>query len=168
MSDQLVAETSTWQHTTLTTDKYPCPRWDSNPRFQQVSGLPPLTCWNRGCVVVCGLETSRIGAPYIYIYIYIYIYDISSLRVKLMKQVKGFKKNLAWILRRQSGNFDYLQPASKLQLETVRWKWHKWHLPQGPQGTYTNFLDLISCVIQNSNNTRVVASLSFSCISRAN
>jgi len=32
------------------------------------------------CVVVCDLETSRIGAPYIYIYIY--IYDISSLRVK--------------------------------------------------------------------------------------
>ena len=31
------------------------------------------------CVVVCNLETSRIGAPYIYIYIY--IYDISSLRV---------------------------------------------------------------------------------------
>ena len=33
-------------------------------------------------VVVCDLETSRIGVPYIYIYIYIYIYDISSLRVK--------------------------------------------------------------------------------------
>jgi len=29
------------------------------------------------CVVVCDLETSRIGAPYIYIY----IYNISSLRV---------------------------------------------------------------------------------------
>ena len=28
------------------------------------------------CVVVCDLETSRIGAPYIY------IYDISNLRVK--------------------------------------------------------------------------------------
>jgi len=28
------------------------------------------------CVVVCDLETSRIGSPYIY------IYDISSLRVK--------------------------------------------------------------------------------------
>ena len=41
-SDQVVAETSTWQHTTLTTDKYPCPRWDSNPRFQQVSGLRSL------------------------------------------------------------------------------------------------------------------------------
>ena len=26
------------------------------------------------CVVVCDLETSRIGAPYIYIYIYIYMY----------------------------------------------------------------------------------------------
>ena len=31
------------------------------------------------CVVVCDLETSRIGAPYIYIYIY--INDISGLRV---------------------------------------------------------------------------------------
>ena len=30
-SDQFVAETSTWQHTTFTTDKRPCPRWDSNP-----------------------------------------------------------------------------------------------------------------------------------------
>ena len=33
------------------------------------------------CVVVCALETSRIGAPYIYIYIY--IYDVSSLRVNI-------------------------------------------------------------------------------------
>ena len=37
-SDQLVAETSTWQHTTLTTDKLLCSRWDSNPRSQQASG----------------------------------------------------------------------------------------------------------------------------------
>jgi len=29
MSDQLVAETSTWQHRILATDKYPCPGWDS-------------------------------------------------------------------------------------------------------------------------------------------
>jgi len=29
-SDQPIAETSTWQHTTLTTDRHPCPRWDSN------------------------------------------------------------------------------------------------------------------------------------------
>jgi hypothetical protein len=97
-SDQLVAENSTWQHTTLTTDQYPCPRWDSNPRSQQASGLQPLTCWDRGfeshwghgylpvvSVVVCDLEISRIGAPYIYIYIHTHththIYDISSLRV---------------------------------------------------------------------------------------
>jgi hypothetical protein len=33
-SDQLIAETSTWQHMTLTTDKYPCLRWESNPRSQ--------------------------------------------------------------------------------------------------------------------------------------
>ena len=40
-SDQLVAETSTWQHTTLTTDRHPCSRWDSNPQSQQASGLRP-------------------------------------------------------------------------------------------------------------------------------
>jgi hypothetical protein len=54
-SDQLVAETSTWQHTTLTTDRHsclrwqsspqsqqasPCPRWDSNPQSQQASPCP--------------------------------------------------------------------------------------------------------------------------------
>jgi hypothetical protein len=32
--DQLVAETSTWQQTTLTTDGHPCPRRDSNPQSQ--------------------------------------------------------------------------------------------------------------------------------------
>jgi hypothetical protein len=37
-SDQLVAETSTWQHTT---DKHPCRQWDSNPRSQQASGRRP-------------------------------------------------------------------------------------------------------------------------------
>ena len=40
-SDQLVTETYTWQHTTITTDKLPCPRWDSNPRSQQASGRRP-------------------------------------------------------------------------------------------------------------------------------
>ena len=40
-SDESVAETSMWQHTTLTTDKHPCPRWDSNPRSQQASGRRP-------------------------------------------------------------------------------------------------------------------------------
>jgi len=37
-SDQLVAQTSTWQHTTLTTDRHPCLRWDSNPQSQQARG----------------------------------------------------------------------------------------------------------------------------------
>jgi hypothetical protein len=40
-SDQLVAETSTWQHTTLTTDKQPCLRRDSNPQSQQASSRRP-------------------------------------------------------------------------------------------------------------------------------
>ena len=45
----------------------------------------PEESYRLWCVVVCDLQTSRIGAAYIYIYIYIYIYDISSLRVKLPK-----------------------------------------------------------------------------------
>jgi hypothetical protein len=40
-SGQLVAETSTWQHTTLTTDTDPWPQWVSNPRSQQASGRRP-------------------------------------------------------------------------------------------------------------------------------
>jgi len=36
------------------------------------------------CVVVCDLETSRIGAPYIH------IYDISSLRVNELIEVRKF------------------------------------------------------------------------------
>ena len=49
----------------------------------------PEESYRLWCVVVCDLETSRIGAPYIY------IYDISSLRVNMSahcsgrKQVKG-------------------------------------------------------------------------------
>jgi hypothetical protein len=39
--DQPVAETSTWQHTTLTRDRHPCPRQDSNPQSQQASGQRP-------------------------------------------------------------------------------------------------------------------------------
>jgi len=31
-----------WQHTTLTTDRYPCPPWNSNPKFQQASGCRPM------------------------------------------------------------------------------------------------------------------------------
>jgi len=50
----------------------------------------PEESYRLWCVVVCDLETSRIGAPYIYI-----SYDISNLRVNTSahcsgrKQVKG-------------------------------------------------------------------------------
>jgi hypothetical protein len=43
-SGQLVEETSTWQHTTITTDRHPCSRWDLNPRSQQATGRRP-TPW---------------------------------------------------------------------------------------------------------------------------
>jgi len=39
-SDQPEAETSTW-HTTITTERYSCPRQDSNPQSQQASGRRP-------------------------------------------------------------------------------------------------------------------------------
>jgi len=40
-SDQLVAETSIWQHTTLTTDKHTLPLRVANPHSQQASSLDP-------------------------------------------------------------------------------------------------------------------------------
>ena len=49
----------------------------------------PEESYRLWCVVVCDLETSRIGAPYIYIYIY--IYDISSLRVNTTSGVITLK-----------------------------------------------------------------------------
>ena len=42
MSDKPDAETSTWQHTTLTTDRHPCLGRDSNPQSQQASGRRPM------------------------------------------------------------------------------------------------------------------------------
>jgi len=40
-SDQADAETSTWQHTTLTRDRHPWPRRHSKPQPQQASGRTP-------------------------------------------------------------------------------------------------------------------------------
>jgi len=40
-SDQPDAETCTWQNTTLTRDRYPCPRRDSNPHLRQERGRRP-------------------------------------------------------------------------------------------------------------------------------
>jgi len=40
-SDRPVVETSTQQHTTLTTDRPPCPRWDLNPQSQHANGRRP-------------------------------------------------------------------------------------------------------------------------------
>jgi len=39
--DEWLTETSSGQHTTPTTDKNPCPRWDSNPQSQRGSGRRP-------------------------------------------------------------------------------------------------------------------------------
>jgi hypothetical protein len=46
-SDQLVAETPSWQHTTLSTDNRPDSRWDSDPKPQQASGH-----WDRQIIKV--------------------------------------------------------------------------------------------------------------------
>ena len=49
-NDRPVVETSTWQHTTLSRDRYPCTRRDSNPQPQQANGrrlhLRPRGCWD--------------------------------------------------------------------------------------------------------------------------
>jgi hypothetical protein len=49
-SDQPDTETTTWQHTTLSTDKHPCPMRNSNPQFQLASDHRPThyTAWPLG------------------------------------------------------------------------------------------------------------------------
>jgi hypothetical protein len=54
-SDQLVEETPTWEHTTLTTEKLPCSRRGANPQSQQVSScktyaLPCATTATGHCI----------------------------------------------------------------------------------------------------------------------
>ena len=46
-SNQLVAKTSTWQHTTFTRDRHSCPRLDSNPHSLQESGCRPTPSTSR-------------------------------------------------------------------------------------------------------------------------
>jgi hypothetical protein len=40
-SDRPDAKTPIWQHTTLTRDRHPCPRWDSNSQSHHVNGGRP-------------------------------------------------------------------------------------------------------------------------------
>ena len=69
MSDQLIAETSTWQHTTLTIDKHPCPSGirthDPSRRAAADLRLRPRSHWDQ--------HTHTHTHTYIYIYIYIYV-----------------------------------------------------------------------------------------------
>jgi len=37
-SDQPIADTSTCKHTTITRDRHPCSRRNSNPQYQEASG----------------------------------------------------------------------------------------------------------------------------------
>jgi len=47
-SDRSVAVTSTWQHTTSTSDRHPCLREDANPQFQQARGRRATPYRRRG------------------------------------------------------------------------------------------------------------------------
>jgi hypothetical protein len=62
-SKQLVAETSTWQHTTLTTDRHPWPRWDSNPQSQQASGWVLWNCSLKWYTNSCNSRVWSKGQP---------------------------------------------------------------------------------------------------------
>jgi len=52
----------------------------------------PEESYRLWCAVVCDLETSRIGAPYIY------IYDISNLRVNNIKYERIRQTHLVYLI----------------------------------------------------------------------
>jgi len=58
MSDQPDVETSTWQHTTLTRDRYPCSRQDSDPHSQQPHGSRPHGHCDRHIVTNISVKSS--------------------------------------------------------------------------------------------------------------
>jgi len=76
------------------------------------------------CVVVCDLETSRMGAPY--------IYDISRLRVKYPKGLNRILIFLSWM----DCVFSYIISVSSILILS------SW-LPVHPQNDYVNLLSPI-------------------------
>jgi len=92
-SDQLVAETSTWQHTTPTTDKHSCPLWDSNPRSQQASGrahlrLRPRGPWDRRHYNIGVVFTSCFGLLLLLLLILLLL--AKECNIKWMNSSKSF------------------------------------------------------------------------------
>ena len=81
-SDQPDSKTSTWQHTTLTTDKYPCPWRDSNPRSQQASGRRPTPSTARllGPASVWCDEWNVHVCVFVTVYVIIYFLNYRSLK----------------------------------------------------------------------------------------
>ena len=79
-SDQPDAETSTWQHATLTRDRHPCPRRDSNPQSQQASGRRPTRRqrghWDRFCKITRRQLTEFLWLIYTHNYRNLYLLSV--------------------------------------------------------------------------------------------
>jgi len=88
-SNQPHTENSTWQHTTLTTDRRaPCPQPHSNRQSSQRAAAEPrlrprdhwdaLKCWIQNDNTMIFLTTASSHVVYVYIYIYIYRTSMTS------------------------------------------------------------------------------------------
>ena len=66
-SDQLVADTSSRQNTTLTTERHSCPRWNSNPQSQQASD-PQTYTLDRAATATCW----PVSVSLLFIYLCLY------------------------------------------------------------------------------------------------
>ena len=64
-SDQPDAETCTWQHTTFTTDRHPCPWRYSNPQSQQASGGRPTSWTARPMASAVTLCTTNFNTRFV-------------------------------------------------------------------------------------------------------
>ena len=86
--DQPDAQTTIWQHTTLTTDRTPCLRWDSNPQSQQASGRRPTP------YTVRPLGPAFFNHSSFYISLYVnyshFIWKICQVKEHLVGKVRRF------------------------------------------------------------------------------
>jgi len=81
------AETSTWQHTTLTTDRHPCPRRDSSPQSHPASGrrTHALDLTATGIVAFFYCDSHFVSSVYLHLVTSVFVNLLFSFEFTLLK-----------------------------------------------------------------------------------
>jgi hypothetical protein len=121
--DQPHAETSTWQHTTLTRDGHLCPRGDSNPQSQQANGGWPTSLTARP--LGSARNYNDLNMCYLYV-VFPFIIYVTSLNpeISVWLLVCGLEETWVRFLSRkdslQTGTGAHQSPSQTFQQPFLR------------------------------------------------